>query len=248
MTEMIGKVALIFAMHAEAAPIARRMDLDEERPLREGLPARVRRGRSGSIDLTLCVQGIDPRHGVDRIGTESATLTAWLLADEHRPDLLINAGTCGGFESRGGHVGKTYLAGNAFLYHDHRIPIPGFRELGEARVPARPFSAIQAMLGVETGTVSSGVSLATNPGELDFFAREEVVAKDMEATAIAAVARDLEVPFLSLKTVTDLVDHPEPSQDAFQRNLASSTEELTDHLEKLLRYLAEGRTLRELER
>ena len=245
---MIRKIALSFAMHAEADPIAERLSLSEPRILREGLPARIRTGRCGHIDIMLCIQGIDPVHGVDRIGTESAALTAWVLAETHEPDLLINAGTCGGFESRGGAVGKTYLAQEHFLYHDHLIPIPGFRELGEARVPAAPYGAIERLLAIESGPVSSGASLTTNDHERTFFEREEVVAKDMEATAIASVARDLDLPFMALKTVTDLVDHPEPSQDAFQRNLASSTQQLTDHLERLLRFLAEGRTLAELSR
>ena len=243
---MIREIALIFAMHAEAGPIAQRLGLGGAERLREGLPARIRRGRLGETSITLCVQGVDPIHGVDRIGTETAALTAWLLAEACAPDLLINSGTCGGFESRGGRIGKTYLASGAFLYHDHLIPIPGFKELGEARIPVTPYPAVERLLEVESGPISSGVSLTTNAGELAFFDREGVIGKDMEATAIASVARDLELPFMALKTVTDLVDHPEPSQDAFQRNLASSTEQLTDHLERLLRFLAEGRTLPEL--
>jgi nucleoside phosphorylase len=171
-----------------------------------------------------------------------------LLAEGHEPDLMVNSGTCGGFEARGGEIGKTYLASETFLYHDHLIPIPGFKELGEGRIPARPYPAIERLLEIESGPISSGASLTTNAGELAFFDREGVVGKDMEATAIASVARDLELPFMALKTVTDLVDHPEPSQDAFQRNLASSTGQLTDHLESLLRFLAEGRSLSELGR
>jgi 5'-methylthioadenosine nucleosidase len=245
---MIEKITLTFAMCAEADPIAERLGLGPTRVLRKGLPALIRNGRCGAVNITLSVQGVDPVHGVDRIGTESAALTAWVLAEEHEPDLLINAGTCGGFEARGGSVGKTYLASGHFLYHDHVIPIPGFRELGEGRIPVAPYPAVKRLLEIESGPVSSGASLTTNDHERAFFDREEVIAKDMEATAIASVARDLDLPFMALKTVTDLVDHPEPSQDAFQRNLASSTGQLTDHLESLLRFLAEGRSLSELGR
>lgn len=242
----VERVALLFAMHAEADPIADRLGLGVPQPLRNGLPAMLRQGRCGAVEIHLCTHGVDPEHGVDRIGTETATLVAWLLAERCRPDLLVNAGTCGGFAVRGGEIGRTYLAGEAFLYHDHHVPIPGFDAFGTARIPARRFEPVRALLELERGPVSSGAALTTNDVERAFFEREGVVAKDMEATAIAAVARDLDLPFLALKTVTDLVDHPEPSQDAFQRNLAASTARLTDRLERLIRHLGEGRTLAEL--
>ena len=78
--------------------------------------------------------------------------------------------------------------------------------------------------------------------ELEFCERERVVAKDMEATAIAAVAMDLRTPFMAIKTVTDLVDHPEPSHQQFLRNLESSCGLLTDRVEALVRYVGRGVT------
>ena len=182
-------------------------------PLTPDLPARIRTGRVGSTQVTICTNGVDPRHGVDRIGTENATLIAWLLINHSHPQLLINAGTCGGFQARGAKVGDAYLAAGEFLYHDHRIPLPGFQELGEARVPAESFQAVADLLEIEQGVVSSGCSIDATDAELAFFEREQVVAKDMEATAIANVARDRGIPFLSIKAVTDLVDHPEPSHE-----------------------------------
>ena len=68
----------------------------------------------------------------------------------------------------------------------------------------------------------------------------------MEATAIASVTRDWGVPFLAIKTVTDLVDHPEPSHEQFLRNLASSSAHLTDLLSELIEFLGEGVSLSRL--
>ena len=242
----IRTIALLFAMEAEGTPIADRLSLGPPEPLDERLPARVRTGTVGQVRIIHCVNGIDPIHAVDRVGTEWATLTAWLLLQSCRPDLLINAGTCGGFERRGGSIGQAYLASGTLLYHDRQIPIPGFHEQGEGRIETLPAAGIAKLLGIPTGVVSSGVSLTARPDELAFLERENVIAKDMEATAIGAVARDLGTPLLVLKAVTDLVDHPEPSHEAFLRNLASTTGRLTDHLETLLRFLGEGRTLRDL--
>lgn len=245
-TSPIQRVAVLFAMHAEGTLLADTLGLDPPDALHPNLPARVRLGGIGKVELVHCVNGIDPLHGVDRIGTETATLVSWLLLEKYKPDLLINAGTCGGFSSHGASIGDAYLAADEFLYHDHRIPIPGFREMGEARIPAEPFPAVAKLLGIRTGPVSSGASIDATDSERMFFEREGAVAKDMEATAIAAVARDRGVPFLAIKAITDLVDHPEPSHEAFLRNLETTTARLSVHLETLLSFLGDGKTLEDL--
>ncbi len=243
--DRIGRVVVHYAMEEEAAGLARRLELGPPTPLHEGLPARLRSGRVGSIEVIQCTHGTDPSHGVDRIGLETACLTAWALMTSQEVDLYVNAGTCGGFGARGAGIGSGYLA-SRFLYHDHRVPLPGFREQGEARIEATRRPVLEELLGLEAGPVSSGSSLDATEHELEFFERERVVAKDMEATAIAAVAMDLRTPFMALKTVTDLVDHPEPSHQQFLRNLESSCGLLTDRVEALVRYVGRGVTLEHL--
>ena len=46
-----------------------------------------------------------------------------------KPDLVINAGTAGGFKQKGGRVGDVYI-GTLHAHHDRRIPIPGFSDYG----------------------------------------------------------------------------------------------------------------------
>jgi len=45
------------------------------------------------------------------------------------PDIIINAGTAGGFKRVSGNIGDVYVC-NEFKHHDRRIPIPGFEEYG----------------------------------------------------------------------------------------------------------------------
>ena len=59
----------------------------------------------------------------------------------------------------------------------------------------------------------------------------------MEAATIAGLSRDLGIPFLAVKAVTDLVDHPEPEHEAFERNLARVSERLKEKLVVLLEHL-----------
>ena len=40
-----------------------------------------------------------------------------------KPDLLISAGTAGGFKAQGGAIGDVYIS-KAVMHHDRRIPIP----------------------------------------------------------------------------------------------------------------------------
>ena len=243
----IRRVVLHFAMEEEARGIAERCLLGEAEPLHPALPARVRRGLVGDLEVIHCTNGIDPVHGVDRIGMEFAATTAWSTLSSFEPCIYINAGTCGGFTGRGGSIARSYLGGGEFLIHDHRVPLPGFAELGQGRIPATAFPAIETLLGIDSGPVSSGSSLDATPAELDFFEREGVVAKDMEAAAIATVTADWGVPFLAMKTVTDLVDHPEPSHEQFLRNLSSSSERLTDLLDELIRFIGSGTSVEALQ-
>ena len=115
-----------------------------------------------------------------------------------------------------------------------------------SRIPTTRYCRVEERLGVSAGPISSGSSLDATESERPFFEKERVVAKDMEATAIARVAQDLQTPLLTMKAVTDLVDHPEPAQDAFLRNLRSTTMHLTDHMEQLVQWIGEGITHTEL--
>lgn len=48
---------------------------------------------------------------------------------ELKPDIIINAGTAGGFKSFGMGIGDAVIS-TVFKYHDRRIPLPGFEAYG----------------------------------------------------------------------------------------------------------------------
>lgn len=238
------RIGFFFALEAEGLEFVRRLGLDESRPFDAALPARYFEGSVGDAGMKVAVAfaGIDPEHRIDRIGTASATLTAYLLCRRFDPGVLINAGTCGGFRSAGAEIGSIYVGVDAFLFHDHWIPLPGFDSFGVGRIPAAPPEEIVRLLDADRGVVSSGDSFETNEREMEFFRRENVVAKDMEAAAVARVATDLRIPFVAVKAVTDLVDHPEPGHEAFERNLARVSDLLQSRLVGLLDGLHASRT------
>ena len=245
-------ILLHVAMLAEARPLIDHFGLDASSPLDEGVPAHVWR-RAGGGPLALVVHGIDPAHACDRIGTETATLVAHLAIRSLRPGLVVNAGTCGGFESRGAAIGSIYVP-SRFLFHDQRVDLPRFGDFARGMIDAdapladggtsapagdpRSPSAVAHAVGAERGTLSTGSSLDATPDELDFFERERVIAKDMEGAAIARVCKDLRTPLVAVKVVTDLVDHHADTAAQFVRNLSLATGRLSAALQQVCGALA----------
>jgi 5'-methylthioadenosine nucleosidase len=131
------------------------------------------------------------------VGTDAATLAAYMTIRKLAPDLVVNAGTCGGFQARGGTVGSIYVSEGPLLYHDRRIPIERFALQAAGRWPSTPAPRLAAAIGARPGVVSTGNSLDAMPAELAFFERERVCAKDMEACAIAQVCAQCGVPFVA---------------------------------------------------
>ncbi len=213
------------ALHAEALPIIRLLSLHPIGRLDSNLPSELWQGSVHGHRITIVTHGRDCEFDCDRIGTESATIVAFLALRMMRPKLFINAGTCGGFATQGAAIGDIYMP-TRFLFHDQRVALPKFDAFAVADRTTSDFPAIRAAANAKHGTCSTGSSLDTTVHEIAFFAAESVTCKDMEAAAIVRVAVDLETPFAALKVVTDLVDHRQAVQESFQRNLEFATDRL----------------------
>jgi nucleoside phosphorylase len=234
----VERVAVLYALASEAEPLIERLMLAEQPAVDPALRPRHFAGTVGALHVDVLVNGPDPRCGTDRVGTDAATLAAYMTIRKLAPDLVVNAGTCGGFQARGGTVGSIYVSEGPLLYHDRRIPIERFELQAAGRWPSTPAPRLAAAIGARPGVVSTGNSLDAMPAELAFFERERVCAKDMEACSIAQVCAQCGVPFVAVKAVTDLVDHPEPVQDAFLRNLRMVCALLGERIEAGIRWLA----------
>ena len=234
----VERIALLFALEAEAAPVVERLMLAEQPAVDPQLRQRHFAGTVGTLHVDVLTNGTDPRNGADRVGTDAATMAAYMAIRKLAPDLLLNVGTCGGFAARGARVGDIYVSAAPLLFHDRRIPLDPFRPQAEGRWPCTPAPRLMAAIGGKPGIVSTGNSLDWTPAELEFMTRERVTAKDMEATAIAQVCAQCEVPFIAVKGVTDLVDDPEPVQEAFLRNLRMVSALLGERTEAGVRWLA----------
>jgi 5'-methylthioadenosine nucleosidase len=236
----IKHAALLFAMQDEAMPLIRRLELADKGRLAPPMPMRWYDGAVGPLRVDVVVMGADRRFGVDCIGTQPAAVATQLVLQELDPDLLINAGTCGGFIQRGGSIGKVYLSGGPFVFHDRRIPLPPFEPYADGGYTLCDVSGWCTALGLDQGAVSTGNSLDMNADDAERIERASTVAKDMEAAAIAWVADQHEKPLCAVKAVTDLVDGPHPTHEEFERHLHTASDALSETLEQLLHHMAKA--------
>lgn len=234
----IKHAVLLYAMQDEAMPLIRRLELADKGFLAEPMPMRWYDGRVAGLRVDVVVMGSDRRFGIDCIGTQPAAVATQIVLDKLSPDLLINAGTCGGFIKRGGAIGKVYLTGGPFYFHDRRIPLAPFEKYADGGWQSMDVAALAQELGLEQGVVSSGNSLDMNADDAERIERVGTHAKDMEAAAIAWVADQHQKPLCAVKAVTDLVDGEHPTHEEFERHLHTASEALSEAVEKLLQQLS----------
>ena len=116
---MVKSVVIVVAMEAEAKPFIDHLQLKKnEGVFHKELSAECYSGQSdqGSA-IHIVLNGKCHKYGVDIVGTVGAGVTTFAAIQALSPDLVINAGTCGGFNAMGGKVGSIYLC-TSFLNHD----------------------------------------------------------------------------------------------------------------------------------
>mmetsp|Transcript_39156 Transcript_39156/g.75043 ORF Transcript_39156/g.75043 Transcript_39156/m.75043 type:complete len:248 (-) Transcript_39156:186-929(-) len=239
----INTILVVIAMEAEAAPFVEHLKLVKDEPSLTGtpLPAVTYSGSHGNCKVVAICNGKHPSFEVDCVGTVCAALTAYAAIQAVKPDLVVNAGTAGGFKAMGGAVGDVYVS-SAFKNHDRRIPIPGFEAFGTGTISAPACANLIAALGAKTGVVSTGNSLDCTPQDAEVMIKNEACVKDMEAAAIAHVAAMFSVPMIAIKSVTDIVDGDKATAEEFMENLGTAAKKLQETLPKVIDFVA-GKTV-----
>jgi nucleoside phosphorylase len=137
MAPELKKVAILFAMEQEAAPTIARLGLKPLGAFAPPLACLAFEGAHAGLAVTVVVNGTDAVFKTANVGTVAAALTAHAVCDRLKPDLLISAGTAGGFKARGGAIGDVYVTSES-VNHDRRCGAP-------RRAPGR--GATQGRLG-----------------------------------------------------------------------------------------------------
>jgi len=215
-------LAILCALEGEASPIIDQLSMQEltgHFDHRLGFKLFIST-KYPSVSLTLF--GKCKFSGVDRIGTQAASLACWETIKTLSPKMIGSVGTAGGFKSRGANIGDVFLSEFIF-FHGRHIPVPGYESFELGKFPALN---IKKPLNLKLGVVSSGDSVPAS--EIDLKRMEEIGtdAKDMEAAAIAEVCRMADIPVFAIKSITDFVDSSETTHGQFIKNYSLATEKL----------------------
>ena len=235
---MIKNVAILMAMQDEATPLINHLEMTEKFDyFDDALPFRCFQKQFENLTISIVTSGIDAINRVDNIGCEAATLMAYESINKLSPDLIISAGTAGGFSSKGAQIGTLYASEKYFIFHDRIVPLPGFRESAVGCFPALNVNKLAKDLCLKTGVISSGSSLEKNPKDQLIIDEHNAVAKEMEAAAIAWVAMLHQVPVFAIKSITNLIDEANQSEDEFIKNFDYSVSTLNKKLLETIDYL-----------
>ncbi|XP_058091043.1 5'-methylthioadenosine/S-adenosylhomocysteine nucleosidase-like [Magnolia sinica] len=242
----ISTILIIIAMQTEALPVVNRFHLSEDPDdvFPKGVPWVRYHGIYKDLHINLIWPGKDSLLGVDNVGTVSASLVTYASVLALKPDLIINAGTAGGFKAKGACIGDAFLASDV-AFHDRRIPIPVFDLYGiGARKVFCPSNMLKE-LNLKVGKLSTGDSLDMSPHDEASILANDTSIKDMEGAAVAYVADLLSVPAIFIKAVTDVVDGDKPTAEEFLQNLVTVTAALDHAIVQVVDFI-NGKCLSEL--
>ncbi|CAE8583537.1 unnamed protein product, partial [Polarella glacialis] len=248
----IQTVVIIVAMEQEAKPFIEQHGLTlnteddtSHHAFLPGVPFRAYSGFvSGGLRCHLVWTGKDKRYSCNNVATTASAVACYAAVARFRPDLVISAGTAGGFAGLGAQIGDVYLSTKC-IYHSRRIPDEsgmGLEEYGYGhfRSPFLPELALAA--GLKRRVVSTSDSLNASKDDLEIMSTEGVSVKEMEAASVAWTCQNMlgGVPFVAVKSITDIVDGATATEVQFYANLAQASDELQKRLTKMLKLLHLG--------
>lgn len=151
------------------------------------------------------------------IGKVLAALTATLLIDHYHVDYLINTGSAGGI-GHGLHVGDVVIS-EKLAYHDVDVTafdyekgqmagMPLYYEADHTLIEAAKTAAQQMDVTTHCGLIVSGDQFVHSQNEIKRIQSwfPDVLANEMEGTAIAQVAYQFKVPFVVIRAMSDVGD------------------------------------------
>jgi adenosylhomocysteine nucleosidase len=187
-------------------------------------------GKIDSLEVVLLKSGI---------GKVNAAMGTTLLIDKFQPDVIINTGSAGGFH-HDLSVGDVVIS-DAVRHHDVDVTIFGYEYGQVPRMPAyyKPDEKLVSIavksaekingLQVVEGLIASGDSFMNDPERVEFIRSKlpDLYAAEMEAAAIAQVAHQFEVPFVIIRSLSDIAGKDSNiSFDQFLETAAKNSAEL----------------------
>ena len=231
------KVGIIGAMEEEVTLLR---DKIENRQTHNIAGCEIYTGTLNGTDVALLKSGI---------GKVAAAMGATLLLERCKPDVIINTGSAGGLASTL-TVGDIVVSDEA-RYHDADVTAFGY-ELGqlpgcpagfkadEQLVAAAESCIAELKLNAVRGLIVSGDAFINGSEGLARIRQNfpQAIAVEMEATAIAHVCHNFNVPFVVVRAISDVAD--QQSHLSFDEFLVVAAKQSTLMVETLVQNLARG--------
>lgn len=181
------------------------------------------------------------------IGKVAATIATTLLIDNFSPSCVINTGSAGGFEASL-NVGDVVISDEvrhhdvdvtAFGYEMGQVPqMPaGFKAHPKLIEAAKQSVSILDNLQTMTGLICTGDSFMCDPVRIDIVKDlfPSMLAVEMEGAAIAQTCHTLDVPFVVVRSLSDIAGKESPQSFDEYLDVASvnSSKLVTELLNKL---------------
>ncbi len=151
------------------------------------------------------------------IGKVNAAITTTLLFEHFDIDHVINIGVAGG---QNGVTHKDIIIGTEIVYHD--VDVTRFDRYVHGQVPGQNPTFIaderlinlakeageQADLPIHLGKIASGDQFVYSKRPLEVINNQypDILAIEMEAASIAHVCSHYDVPFLVLRSISDVIE------------------------------------------
>ena len=172
-----------------------------------------------------------------------------------RQDLVLSVGTAGGFSQHGACIGDVFLSTKC-VFHARRIPEISktegqnpscitLEEYGFGHFRSPNLIGLARAIDLKLGVVTTSDSLDCSDRDMALMMAEGATVKEMEAAAVAWVCHHAGIPFLAIKSITDIVDeyHKEDStelmatREMFEGNFDYAISTLKEKMKKVLTYL-----------
>lgn len=196
-------------------------------------------GKLNGVEVVLLQSGI---------GKVAAAIGTTMLLDEYKPDVVINTGSAGGFDSSL-NLGDVVIS-TEVRHHDADVTAFGY-EMGQMAQQPAAFLADEKLMDVAEkalaqmedkhavrGLICTGDAFVCT-AERQAFIRTHfpsVIAVEMEASAIAQACHQFKVPFVVVRAISDIADKKSPmSFEEFLPLAAKSSSEMVFKMVELLR-------------
>ncbi|MER2498451.1 5'-methylthioadenosine/S-adenosylhomocysteine nucleosidase [Vibrio neptunius] len=195
-------------------------------------------GKLNGVEVVLLQSGI---------GKVAAAIGTTMLIDEYKPDVVINTGSAGGFDSSL-NLGDVVIS-TEVRHHDADVTAFGY-EMGQMAQQPAAFLADEKLMDVAEkalaqmedkhavrGLICTGDAFVCT-AERQAFIRTHfpsVIAVEMEASAIAQACHQFKVPFVVVRAISDVADKESPmSFEEFLPLAAKSSSEMVFKMVELL--------------